>query len=115
MIVPNLTLHDNLMKPIVAFDVDNTLVDNDGEPREDVVQLFKLLQKFGCRMIIWSNGANHETGTYWESYAAEVRDRLGLEAECVPKGSLRPDITVDDLGAFDRISEYTLGHVNIRV
>ncbi len=106
---------DSIMCPTVAFDVDNTLVDSDGNAREEVVQLFKLLHSFGCRMFIWSNGSNHTTGKQYEEYAAEVRDRLGLVAQCVPKGSFRPDITVDDLDAFDRISERTLGHVNIKV
>ena len=115
MVKRYLELQCTILKPKVAFDVDNTLVDDDGEPREKVVQLFKLLQEFGCEMYVWSTGLSDTTGAYWEDYAKETCERLGLTAKCVPKGSFRPDITVDDLGVYDRISELTLGLVNIKV
>lgn len=100
------------LRPVVAFDVDNTLVDDDGEPRADVVQLFLLLQRFGCQMVVWSNGGGDEPSI---EYAARICKELGLEARVLEKGAIQPDITVDDLDVYLRISEGTFGKVNIRV
>jgi len=102
------------LKPVVAFDVDNTLINSDGEPRKAVVQFFTLFQRFGCRMVIWSNGQDHD-GVRGVEYAKRIADRLGLQAEILEKGSLEPDICVDDLNMFDRISERIMGKVNIKV
>jgi ribonucleotide monophosphatase NagD (HAD superfamily) len=101
------------LKPIVAFDVDNTLVDDDEEPREEVVQLFRLLQRFGCRMVVWSNGGGENESSL--DYADRICEKLGLEAQVIEKGSIQPDITIDDLDMHTRISEGTLGRVNIKV
>lgn len=106
-------MENDILKPTVAFDVDDTLVDNDGSPNEDVIQFFKLFQKFGCDMYIWSNG-----GEAWQSstdYAKHVRDQLGLTAKVVEKGSFKPDVVVDDLDIYTRVSERTIGAVNIKV
>lgn len=97
----------NYLRPVAAFDVDNTLIDDDENPREQVVQLFVLLQRFGCRMVIWSgNGVE---------YATRIAGQLELDAKILEKGSIQPDITVDDVDMFTRISEKTLGRVNIKV
>lgn len=89
---------------IVAFDVDGTLIHQVGEkedtPRYDVVQLFKLFESFECDMVIWSG-----SGT---DYAERWAQKLGLVAGIVEKGSITPDIAVDDM-------EVNLGKVNLRV
>jgi hypothetical protein len=88
------------------------LVDGDGTPRPKVVQLFLLLQEFGCQMVVWSNGGDQEPSV---DYAARICKELGLTATILEKGSIQPDITIDDLDIWTRISEKTLGRVNIRV
>lgn len=74
----------------VAFDVDGTLIDfyREERPRYDIIALFHSFQKRGCKMYIWSHrGAEH---------AREIAKRLGLNATCVDKYSIMPDIAVDD-------------------
>jgi len=101
------------LSPIAAFDVDETLIDDDENPREKVVDFFKLLQFFGCQMVIWSNGGGpNEKNT---DYAARIAKKLGLKALILEKGSIQADIVVDDLDMFTRISEGILGKVNIKV
>lgn len=103
----------NYLQPVVAFDVDDTLLDHQGNAREDVIALLRLLQKFGCEIIVWSNGG----GPNEESipYAKRICRELAIDALVLEKGSLQPDITIDDLDIWTRISEGTLGRVNIRV
>ena len=88
----------------VAFDVDGTLIHQVGEredtPRYDVISLFSSLERMGCIMYIWSGGG--------EDYAARWRDKLGLSAIVVSKGSFEPDMAVDDM-------EVKLGVVNLKV
>ena len=92
------------MSITVAFDVDGTLIHLAGgkedTPRYDVIQFFHLLESFGFCMAIWSGGG--------VDYAERWRDKLGLTARVVPKGSFVPDIAVDD-------EEVSLGKVNICV
>lgn len=86
----------------VAFDVDGTLIHQVGSlldtSKYDMVQLFKLLEAIGCKMHIWSGGG--------VEYAERWRDKLGLDAKVVRKGSFKPDIAVDD-------QQVTLGTVNL--
>jgi predicted HAD superfamily phosphohydrolase YqeG len=88
----------------VAFDVDGTLIHQIGEredtPRYEIIDLFKKFESLGCVMYIWSGGG--------EDYAARWRDKLGLSAVVVAKGSFQPDIAVDDM-------DVTLGKVNLKV
>lgn len=100
-------LQDNLQhlnKLVVAFDVDGTLIHQVGQkedtPRYEVIALFKQFEKFKCEMVIWSGGGI--------DYAARWRDKLGLNARVVAKGSFQPDIAIDDY-------EVTLGKVNLTV
>lgn len=82
----------------VAFDVDGTL-QNYGEPNKPVITLFKEFEGLGCNMYIWSGeGVKH---------AEEWRDRLGLTATVVKKGSFVPDFAVDN------VKGTKLGQVNI--
>jgi predicted HAD superfamily phosphohydrolase YqeG len=83
----------------VASDCDGTLIDFfTKKPRYEIIALFHAFQKRGCRMYIWSHGGIE--------HAKECRDRLGLRAEVVEKGSFTPDIAIDD-------EERHLGRVNI--
>ena len=76
----------------VAFDLDGTLIHQGGPlnetPRYDVIQLYKLLESFGCTMYIWSFGGTQ--------YAQEWADKLGLKATIIEKGSVCVDLTVDN-------------------
>src|SRR3989304_8868563 len=73
-----------------AFDVDGTLISmEDDTPRYEVIQLYKLLEKFGCEMFIWSGGG--------VDYAAMHARKLGLKGTVVAKGSFQPDIAIDDM------------------
>lgn len=111
---PNLPNREMLMKMTVAFDVDGTLIHMAGDlcdtPRYDVVQLFKLLEAFGCEMYIWSGGGI--------DYATRWRDKLGLKAEVIRKGSMTVDLAIDDLPSDDVDNEkikQTLGKVLLKV
>jgi len=84
----------------VCFDVDGTLIGIDNRPRWEVIQLFHMLNLIGCDVFIWSGGGI--------DYATMIRDRLGLKAKIIEKGSMVPDISVDD-------QEVTLGRANICV
>jgi len=91
-----------------AFDIDGTILVDERNPdpmlfdtpNYDVIALFKLLEKFGCEMYIWSGGG--------KSYAIRWRDKFGLKATVVDKGSFVPDICIDD-------EDVSLGKVNIKV
>lgn len=91
-------------QPTIAFDVDGTLIEQVGEkadtPRYDIIEMFLKFHHLGCHMFIWSG-----SGMDW---AERWRDKLGLEAQVVAKGSFTPDIAIDDC-------EVTLGKVNIKV
>lgn len=86
----------------VAFDVDGTLIfEVNDTPRFEVIDMFRGYEKFGCEMFIWSaEGID---------YAEKWRDKLGLDAKVVEKGSFTPDISYDDIKACK------LGRVNICV
>ena len=85
----------------VAFDIDNCLVDADYNPRDDVIDLFHIFEKLGCRMVIWSD----DSVKYTEHWAK----KLGLNAILAYKTyDIRADITFDD-------QDISLGKVNIQV
>ena len=87
----------------VAFDVDGTLLTEGSEPqtpRFEVIQLFLLLQSFGCEVSIWSHaGVIH---------AKNASDTLGLNARIIEKGAEFVDISIDN-------QDVKLGKVNIKV
>lgn len=88
----------------VAFDCDGTLLHEEPElkdrPRYLVIDFFHILESLGLRMVIWSgNGVAH---------AEAVKDYLGLDAEVLEKGSIKPDLAVDN-------EDVTLGKFNINV
>ncbi len=97
-----------LFKNVVCFDVDGTLIHQEGPlcdtPRYEIIALFKSFESLGCMMYIWSGGG--------VQYAKRWRDKLGLTALVVEKGSFTPDIAIDDMA---HESEFNLGKVNLPV
>lgn len=102
----------------IAFDVDGTIL-HDGNPRfkfispesgmeeplcdtprYDIIAMFHAYEAMGFEMVIWSGGG--------VDYAKRWAARLGLQATVLEKGSIRPDIAVDD-------QDVNLGITNIRV
>lgn len=59
-----------LRHPIVAFDVDGTLIDYDGKPRHEIVAMLQLYDAAGFSVVVWSGGGI--------PYAAGVVRELGL-------------------------------------
>lgn len=88
----------------VCFDVDGTLIQltgaNEDTPRYEVIELFLAYHRLGCQMYIHSGGGI--------DYATRWKEKLGLNARVVEKGSVFADIVFDD-------EEVKLGKVNIRV
>lgn len=86
----------------ICFDVDGTLQDYDGIPRDKVIAALLLFVKAGWRVCVWSGGG--------VDYAVRVGKRLKLPStvEYVRKGSFRPDIAVDDM-------DVNLGERNVKV
>lgn len=76
----------------IAFDVDGTLIDQDGKPRYEIIEIYRMFESLGCHMIIWSGGG--------ENYAQNIANRLGLKAEIIRKchKDRYIDIAFDDVG-----------------
>lgn len=115
-------MSSSFFSPVVACDVDDTLLDGDGVLNDDVVSLLKILDKLGCKIVIWSNGNKvfpDGSEIVGIDYAKHVRDticeRYGFVASVSHKGSFRPDICIDDVDPYTRITEKTFGLVNIQV
>jgi hypothetical protein len=85
----------------VAFDVDGTLFDEEGQPRWDVIQILRNLVPY-CTVIVWSGSGL--------SYAKAKGRALFLPPEVIywSKGSQPADISFDD-------QDVTLAKVNINV
>lgn len=79
---------------IAAFDVDNTLIDSDGNPIEKNVDMYRWFQKHGYEMVVWSAGG--------KAHAEEVSQRLGLNPDMTLAkhewggNQIYPDVAVDD-------------------
>lgn len=95
-----------MKKKKIAFDVDGTLVEaynqNSGKPNYRVIDMFRVFQKLGHEMIIWSGGG--------VDYAYQRGDQLGLHPfKALPKqAGQNVDIAFDD-------EEVELATVNIQV
>ena len=87
------------MKPVkIAFDVDNTLIDQQDKPIFLNIQLLILLSKCkNVKITVWSGGG--------EDYARHWVQRLGIDryvAKVQAKDPLlKPDIAFDDQHEFD--------------
>lgn len=90
-------------KPVVAFDVDGCLLDENDEPRYEILALLMGLVPW-CRVVVWSGGG--------VSYAKLRGRELGLPSAVVYWSKARMPGSVDI--AFDD-QEVTLGVVNIQV
>ena len=90
----------------IAFDVDDTLiipsVASNGldVPNYETIKVFKWFQEQGNDMIIWS-GSGIDWATNW-------KNKLGLNARIIVKGSEDVDIAFDDCDVI-------LGKVNVKV
>lgn len=87
--------------PVVAFDVDGTLIDGHDMPRRDIVEILLTMNAY-CRIIVWSGSG--------ASYAEMWGRRLFLPqfVQYREKGSLKTDICFDD-------EDVNLATVNIGV
>ena len=84
----------------VMFDIDGTLIDNQGKPRQKIVDMYRKFQEQGANVGAWSRqGPEHAKAT--------LRS-LGLTGNVVEKGSYKPDVAVDN-------EEHSLGQKNIAV
>jgi len=84
----------------VGFDVDGTLREYDDTPNYEVIQLYKLLESFGCEMIIWSGCG--------VDYASRWAEKFGLKGRVIAKGAEKVDLAVDD-------QSVRLGLLNLKV
>lgn len=108
-----------MKKVTIAFDVDGTLIDSDGNTNWRITELLRTLSKFkNVNIIVWSGGG--------KSYAEMIVRHLGLEKyvkACYAKNHLGkddsgkhlfdPEITPDI--AIDDIQDCNLGLVNLIV
>ena len=83
----------------ICFDVNGTLVIPEG-PRYEIIQILLTLKRLGHTIYVWSSGGV----THSEEWVA----RLGLGVPVIEKGSITPDIAVDDM-------ESGLGVVDLKV
>jgi len=91
----------------IAFDVDGTLIDENGEENVNIVRLLYILHGFkNVKIIVWSGGG--------KKYAEYQGHRLGLDkvihryASKTEYPMIAPDIVIDDiqdtnLGTFNLI------------
>jgi phosphoserine phosphatase len=83
------------MRPVIAFDVDGTLIDNQDRPRHDIIDLLRAFQRLGCEVWVWSGGGL--------DYAQRWVERLGLEPDGVyaKDPRLPVDLAIDDAEGAD--------------
>lgn len=113
-----------MIKTIIAFDIDGTLITNADEervhgvvsesevPHEDIVAMLKTLSRFkNVKIVVWSGGG--------KQYAETIGKRLGLDAYVWRYASKLEAPNLMNLGypivAIDDIQECTLGDVNLIV
>ncbi len=95
------------MKPVIAFDVDCTLIDEADQPRPDIIGMLVTLERY-CRIVVWS-GCGRD-------YAEMIGRRLGLPDSVTyqPKPGPSTCYTWPDI-TFDDVRGVKLGTVNIYV
>lgn len=108
-----------MKKVTVAFDVDGTLIDSEGNTNWRQTETLRLLSRAkNVDIIVWSGGG--------KDYAEMIVRKLGLEKyvkRCASKNHLGKDLEgkhifepdfVPDI-AFDDIQDCVLGNINIIV
>ena len=91
---------------VVAFDVDGTLITEEGfgneKPRYSIINLLLIFHALGHIVFVWSGGGI--------DYAQRWVEKLGLQDKCkvIEKGSAKVDIAFDDC-------EASLGKVDVCV
>lgn len=108
-----------MKKVTIAFDVDGTLIDSDGNTNWRITELLRILSRFkNVDIVVWSGGG--------KSYAEMIVRHLKLEKyvkRCEDKNhlgkdesgkhifepSFKPDIAIDDIQACE------LGSLNLIV
>lgn len=88
-------------RPVVAFDVDGTLIDADDEPRSEIISILRSLVPW-CTVVVWSGGGI--------GYARRWGRKLDLPSSVIywTKGGM-VDISFDDQDIK------TMSKVNINV
>ncbi len=85
-----------MQKTLVAFDVNGTLT------KPEVRELFKLIDRSQCHLIVWS--------TLGIDYAKEFCQKYNLEAdEYLDKDSKKVDLAIDDLPQWVKNAKMVLG------
>ena len=89
----------------ICFDVDGTLIYEVGEledtPRKEIVNMLHFFLKHTeFNVYVWSQGG--------VEYATEWMKKLNIDVDVIEKGSIYPDIAVDN-------EVVNLGRVNMRV
>lgn len=89
------------LRPVVAFDVDGTLIDKNDQPRDEIISILRGLAPW-CTIVVWSGAGI--------AYARRWGRKLDLPSGVVywTKGG-KVDVTFDDQVIT------TMGTVNIRV
>lgn len=108
-----------MKKTIIAFDVDGTLINSEGEPNWRITELLRILSRFkNVEIVVWSGGGKSYAESivrmlHLEKYVKRCADKrhLGKNAEGkhVFDPELKPDIAIDDIQACE------LGLVNLIV
>lgn len=89
------------IRPVVAFDVDGTLIDGNGKPRDEIISILRALAPW-CTVVVWSGGGI--------GYARDWGRKLDLPSSVIywTKGGM-VDISFDDQDIK------TMSKVNVRV
>ena len=107
-----------MKKVTIAFDVDGTLIDSEGNTNWRITELLRILSRFkNTRIIVWSGGGKDyaemivrklDLGKYVDGCADKIH--LGkIDGKHQFDPELKPHIAIDD------IQDCTLGDVNLIV
>ena len=97
-----------MKRPLIAVDVDGTLIDEHDYPRYEVIDLVIKLSAY-CNIHVWSGGG-HEYARHWV-------DRLGLTRYVKSVGAKGPeplpDMVIDDMPGLDEYSDSKIPVINV--
>lgn len=80
----------------IAFDVDGTLIDEDDAPRDDILTLLILLDRY-CDVVVWS-GSGIDYARMWGRRLC-LPDTITYTTKT---GAFVPDIAFDDVETFTK-------------